>query len=68
MIKHDVGDKSVVTTCTKCPFWRSFSWGMDEAERREIAHNMLVHEMNRSRASDAVRQRHARAARSRHAV
>lgn len=61
MIKHDRGDVSVVTSCTKCPHWKAFSWGMEEAERREIAHNMLVHEMNRSRASDAVRKRRERA-------
>ncbi len=65
MIKHDRGEVSVVTSCTRCPHWRAFSWGMKEAERREIAHNMLVHEMNYSRASDAVRKRRERA---RHAV
>lgn len=64
MIKHDISDRSVVTTCTRCPFWASFSFDLEEAERREINHNMLVHEMSRSRASDAVRMR---ARRARHA-
>lgn len=69
MIKHDISDRSVVTTCTKCPYWASFSFDVEEAEKREVNHNMLVHEMTRARASDAIRQRHLRAAtRRRHAV
>lgn len=68
MIKHDISDRSVVTTCTHCPFWASFSFDIDEAERREINHNMVIHDMNRSRASDAVRQRRNRRERARHAV
>lgn len=60
MIKHDVSDRSVVTTCTRCPHWSAFSFDVDEAERREVNHNMVVHEMNRSRASDAIRQRKVR--------
>lgn len=65
MIKHDVSPVTVVTTCTRCPWWSAFSFSMDEAEQREIDHNVGIHEMNYSRASDAVRKRHQRA---RHAV
>lgn len=65
-IKHDVSDRSVVTTCTLCPYWASFSFDIVEAERREVNHNIVTHGMTASRASDASRQRSAR--RARHAV
>lgn len=65
MIKHDVTPVTVVTTCTRCPWWSSLSFSPDEAGQREISHNMDIHGMNWSRASDAVRKRQERA---RHAV
>ena len=60
-IKHDISDRSVVTTCTRCPFWASFSFDLDEAERREVNHNLQVHEMKAKAASAAVKKRHQRA-------
>lgn len=65
MIRHDQSDVSVVTTCTDCPWWSRFSFTLAEAEAAEVAHNMLVHGMEPSRASAAARIRHRRA---RHAV
>jgi hypothetical protein len=64
MIRHDKTSISVVTTCTKCAHWSAFSFSLAEAEEREINHNMLFHNMERSVASQAVwkrRQRRRRA-------
>lgn len=61
MIKHDISDRSVVTTCTQCPYWASFSFDIDEAERREINHNMSVHGMDSRAAKAAAKKRHQRA-------
>lgn len=65
MIRHDISSLTVVTTCTRCTWWSALSFSVDEADRCEINHNMKIHEMNYSRASDAVRKRDLRA---RHAV
>jgi hypothetical protein len=60
MINHDRSPVSVVTTCTECPYWQSFSFDLEEASRRGANHLSVVHDVQPSRAAEPNRKRAAR--------
>ena len=66
MIKQDRSPVSVVTTCTDCPHWQSFSFDLDEARRRGANHLILVHDIEPARALEATKKAATR--RERHAA
>lgn len=64
-IRHDRSDVSIVTTCSECPHWYSFSFDIGDADERAAQHRINVHDVPESRAR---RQSRERADRTRHAV
>lgn len=70
-VRHDPSSTGIVTTCSDCPHWASFSFGQDEADRRATAHKVNVHGIPEARAARAAADREAKRAqreRARHAV
>lgn len=43
MIKLDRSPSSVLVVCDDCPWWHSFAFDYDDAEKRAIRHEENVH-------------------------
>ncbi len=59
-ITHDRSPVSVVTFCDECPYWRAFSFTLEEANQRAANHKITVHDIEPARANEPNRKRATR--------